>query len=222
LTQDDNVAPLTRDGSRLTYTSSRGATQHVVWQSANGAGSPEELVSSRNRLFANAWTADARTLVYVDSPPTDQSKIFVLSIGGTPQSRRWFPGERPLIQRHAALSPDGRWVAFTAADVRRSEIYVDAFPTAGARQQISTEGGRKATWSRDGRQLFIRSGPRMFAVAVDTTRGFVAGKPVLLFERPYYIDYDNGFDYDVAPDGRFLMIKPSEDEQTPRPYVVAN
>jgi len=221
---DDNVAPLwTRDGSRLTYTSSRGATQHVVWQSANGAGSPEELVSSRNRLFANAWTADARTLVYVDSPPTDQSKIFVLSIGGTPQSRRWLPGERPRVQRHAALSPDGRWVAFTANDVGRGEIYVDAFPTAGARQQISTEGGRKPTWSRDGRQLFYRIGPRMFAVAVDTTRGFVAGKPVLLFERPYYIDQDNGFDYDVAPDGRFLMIKPSEEEQTPPPlYVVAN
>jgi hypothetical protein len=44
-------------------------------------------------------------------------------------------------------------------------------------------------------------------VAVDTTRGFVAGKPVLLFERPYYIDQDNGFDYDVAPDGRFLMVQ---------------
>src|SRR6185503_5381726 len=100
--------------------------------------------------------------------------------------------------------------------------YADSFPTLGARQQISTEGGREVNWSRDGRQLFYRFGPRMFAVAVDTTRGFEAGKPVLLFERPYYTDQDNGsgFDYDVAPDGRFLMIKPSEEEQTPPPLYV--
>jgi eukaryotic-like serine/threonine-protein kinase len=220
--EDDNLAPLwTRDGSQLTYTSSRAGTQHILRQSTNGAGNAESLVSSRNRLFPNAWTADSRTLLYVDSPPTDMSQIFVLSIGGVPLPRPLLPGAR--ARRHSSLSPDGRWVAFTSTETGRGEIYVDSFPTPSARQQITTENGREAIWSRDGRHLFYRSGPRLFAVSVDTTHGFVAGKPALLFERPYFADFDNGFDYDVAPDGRFLMIKPSEEEQAPpRLHVVAN
>jgi hypothetical protein len=53
---------------------------------------------------------------------------------------------------------------------------------------------------------------------VNTTGGFSAGKPVPLFEGRYAVDFapEAGLDYDLAADGRFLMIKPSEEEQAPR------
>ena len=55
---------------------------------------------------------------------------------------------------------------------------------------------------------------------VNTTHVFTSGKPVRLFEGRYVATF---LDYDVAPDGRFLMIKPSEDEQAPpRLNVVLN
>jgi hypothetical protein len=55
---------------------------------------------------------------------------------------------------------------------------------------------------------------------VDTTHGFSAGKPARLFGGRYVYEYR---DSDVAPDGRFLMIKPSAEEQTsPRLDVVLN
>ena len=64
----------------------------------------------------------------------------------------------------------------------------------------------------------------MLAVPVDTAHAFSAAKPVLLFEGRYIIDFATlGLDYDVAPDGRFLMMKPSEEEQAPpRLNVVLN
>jgi hypothetical protein len=65
----------------------------------------------------------------------------------------------------------------------------------------------------------------MVAVPVDTTRGFSAGKPRVLFERRYVAGGLDvmGLDYDFAPDGRFLMLKPSADELAPRGlHVVLN
>src|SRR5206468_8813500 len=94
----------------------------------------------------------------------------------------------------------------------RSEVYVDAFPALDSHHQVTVEGGREPIWSHDGRELFYRSGREMFAVPVDTGRAFSTGKPVRLFEGRFVSEV---LDYDVAPDGRFLMIKPSEEEQAP-------
>jgi hypothetical protein len=46
----------------------------------------------------------------------------------------------------------------------------------------------------------------MYAVAVTTVPSFAASSPTTLFDGPY-ID-SIGRWYDVAPDGRFLMVKP--------------
>ena len=57
-----------------------------------------------------------------------------------------------------------------------------------------------------GSELFYR-GPRgMMAVPVDTEPIFNAGDPEVLFEQPYY-SFRGSRTYDVASDGRFLMIK---------------
>jgi hypothetical protein len=90
---------------------------------------------------------------------------------------------------------------------------------------VSVEGGREPLWSRDGRELVYRSGTRMVAVPVDTTRGFSAGKPRVLFEGRYVAGGLDvmGLDYDLAPDGRFLIVKPGAEEQAPRGlHVVLN
>ena len=48
-------------------------------------------------------------------------------------------------------------------------------------------------------------------------------QPVPLFAARYVVGRTAGFAYDVAPDGRFLMIKPGAEEQAPaRLNVVLN
>jgi serine/threonine-protein kinase len=212
--QGVNQGPLwSRDGRHLTYTSSREGGSQLITQRPDGSGTPASLLTSSHVLWAATWTADSRALLYVDVPPTDDYRVFLLPTDGRSQPllhaerRRWGP----------ELSPDGRWLAFTSDETGSNEIHVEPFPASGARQQISVDGGNEARWSRDGRELFYRSGPRLFAVRVDTSNGFTAGKPTVLFERQYVSDYD------VAPDGRFLMIKRGDDEQAqPRLHVVVN
>jgi hypothetical protein len=79
------------------------------------------------------------------------------------------------------------------------------------RYLISTGGGAKPVWSRDGRELFYL-GPDnngMFAVPIpiQTQATFAWGNPVRLFEERYFSAIQ-ARSYDVSHDGkRFLMIK---------------
>jgi Tol biopolymer transport system component len=205
----------------LTYASTRAGLQHIVWQLADGSGPAESLISSRHLVWPDAWTPDSRTLLYVEQLPTDMPRAYVLHPGPEPRSE---PLRQPVVVdlRYPKLSPDGRLVAFGSNVTGRVEVYVEPFARTGARLQVSVDGGREPLWSRNGRELFYRRRSQMFAVPVDTRR-LTAGKPVLLFERPYVTNGLSGHDYDVTPDGRFLLIKLSAEEQEPpRLNVVLN
>ena len=70
-----------------------------------------------------------------------------------------------------ALSPDGRWLAYASDESGRNEVYLRAWPGMGNKLQVSQNGGGEPMWSRDGRELFYRSGggpePRMVAAVVE-------------------------------------------------------
>ena len=67
--------------------------------------------------------------------------------------------------------------------------------------------GHEAEWSPDGGELFYRSldGTRLIVVPIDTGPTFTPGTPELVFEGQYFSGAQRT--YDIAPDGRFLMIK---------------
>jgi hypothetical protein len=63
-------------------------------------------------------------------------------------------------------------------------------------------------WSRDGRELFYRSGNSMMAVSIEREPTFSAGLSKKLFQGTYLAGV--GQMYDISPDSRrFLMIKES-------------
>jgi serine/threonine-protein kinase len=90
---------------------------------------------------------------------------------------------------------------------------VSPFPGPGGKTVISTDGGTEPRWSRDGRELFYRNGDRMMAVTVTPGSSLAAGSPRQLFEGRYQVSDTNSGAYDVASDGRFLMIQPTVAEQ---------
>jgi hypothetical protein len=70
---------------------------------------------------------------------------------------------------------------------------------------VSTNGGTESAWALDGRELFYRNGDKMLRVEFAATSAFAAKPPQVLFEGRY--DTHRGRNYDVARDGRFLMVK---------------
>jgi serine/threonine-protein kinase len=234
-----NRAPVwSRDGTALTFASQNGREHRIVSQRTDAASPATTVIVSRNHVFPSTWSADGRTLVYVDSPPTDVRTIEAATPGDGVGARRI----DALV--HDAdwptLSPDGRWLAFVSYETRRGEIYVQPYPGPGARRQLTFDGAREPVWGRDGREIFFRTGAggpmdpsrsdlrvlddALFVLAFDPSRGAAAGNPASLFHGRYAAGLAGVAGYDVMPDGaRFVMVKPSADELArPRIAVTLN
>jgi serine/threonine-protein kinase len=122
----------------------------------------------------------------------------------------------PFSERKASFSPDGKWLAYVSDESGQDEVYVQRFPETGEKLQISVGGGDEPGWAPSGRELFYRNAGKMMAVPVTTTPKFVAGKPLLLFGGLYFYNTLPNRSYDVAPDGRFVMVKEPAGEGAPR------
>jgi Tol biopolymer transport system component len=86
---------------------------------------------------------------------------------------------------------------------------------------VSAEGGGEPLWSRDGRELFFRSGDRFMVVAVAPGPELRLLPPQLLFEHPFeHYFYEPVADYDVSPDGRRFLF--ASDTSTSEIQIVVN
>jgi hypothetical protein len=97
------------------------------------------------------------------------------------------------------------------------QVVVAPFPGPGAQVQISIAGGTEPVWSRDGKKLYYRDGRKIVEATVATTPGFRTVSQAPLFDDIYVPAPSPHANYDVAPDGRFLMVR---NAQTPRLTVV--
>jgi hypothetical protein len=111
-----------------------------------------------------------------------------------------------MAAHQAALSPDGRWIAYVSMEGGREEVYVQAFPPGhGGTWMVSTQGGSRPAWRRDGRELFfVTADRRLMSVPVEARdAAFRSGVPRELFRL-------RGSSYSVSSDGqRFLVSTPA-------------
>jgi len=114
----------------------------------------------------------------------------------------------------AALSPNGRWLAYASDRTGQNQVWIQGYPE-GVPVRVSRNGGYEPHWSADGRELFFLQGNSMMAVAVEIEPEFSFAAPVLLFSGSNFTAPGPGAgSYDVARDGRFLMIQPDSANAT--------
>ena len=122
-----------------------------------------------------------------------------------------------------ALSPDGRWLAYTSEVSGRYEVFVMPFPGGGWTRPLSRGDGSEPRWARSGRELFFKSGDRLMAVEVAPGSTFGTGNPRPLFSVAKYRSAKNRPQYDVTPDGRrFLMIRDVTNDTPAQTIYVEN
>jgi dipeptidyl aminopeptidase/acylaminoacyl peptidase len=208
------------DGRRVAYKCrAPDRVYGVCWRPADGSGEEERLFSRTSDLSVAGWTPDGRDVVFIDMPMETGHDVGLFSLGsaGPP---------RPLLNSRfnesgPAVSPDGRWLAYASDESGRREVYVQAFPGLGGKRQVSSDGGDEPVWSRDGTELFYRRGDEMRAVSVGARADFGAGVPRTLFTGRYLaFPQRPDTQYDVAPDGRFLMVERDGPADPPLVMVV--
>jgi Tol biopolymer transport system component len=205
--ENDNRDPIwTPDGKRVVYTSLRGGVCGLYQKAADGSGTEEQLVASKNWIFPMSWSPDGRFLAYEERDPATGMDIEILPMEG---DRKPYPLVRTRFREwFAEFSPDGKWIAYDSDESGRGEIYVRPFPGPGGKWQISTEGGSRPEWSRDGRELFYMNGGALFHVPVSAAGVFSAGRPEKLFACDCY---ESGRYYEVAREpGQFFFIHSSQ------------
>jgi Tol biopolymer transport system component len=112
-----------------------------------------------------------------------------------------------------ALSPDGRWLAYTSDVSGELEVFVRPFPdVTGGRTQVSNGGGMEPVWSPDGGALYYRATDVLVAAAYEAGPTFTVTSRTELFEMSP-VDYmvrSGRRSYDVGASGRFLLVQNAE------------
>ena len=137
----------------------------------------------------------------------DLGDIFLLNRRTGERLRHKLPGD----QRGARLSPDSTWLAYQTTEGDRTHVHAVAFPALDRDYTVSVDGGEEPAWSADGKELFYRRGADLMQVIVPARGETVSWPPPrVLFSGSYAYDDTGDQSYDVAPDGRFLMMRPRE------------
>jgi Tol biopolymer transport system component len=217
----DGFPVWTPDSRRLIFGSARNAPANLFWRAADGTGSEGQLTNSTRNQFPYSISPDGTQLLLREDDAATGTDIGLLSLDDrklvTPLIRT------PFYELNAEISPNGRWLAYQSNESGQDEIYVRPFPNVGAaRWQVSTAGGTRPLWARNGRELFYLAVNGVNSVPVTTDVTFTAGRSTLLIDRRYFAPSAFvGRTYDVSHDGRrFLMIKEIGSASSPRLVVV--
>ncbi len=132
-------------------------------------------------IAPTSWSADGRFIAYTlraAFPRT--SDVWILPLFG---DRKPFPlVHTNYFEGEAVFSPDGRWIAYTTDDSGQPNVFVQPFPEAGEKLQVSTAGGSAPIWRADGKELYyLGADSTLMAVPIDTTGRVDAGTPQALF-----------------------------------------
>jgi len=153
----------------------------------------------------DSWSPLDQALAYTEFDPETGEDVWLLPLDGDREPRPFL--QTQSNESDAVFSPEGRWLAYVSDESGRDEVYVQTYPESNVKWQISTEGGVSPRWAKNGSELFYRAGDRLMAVEVETEPAFRAGNPRALFQGQFQYGNDFRTNYDVAPDGRFLMIR---------------
>ena len=83
----------------------------------------------------------------------------------------------------AQFSGDGRWIAYTSDETGTPEVFVQPFPTTGAKWQVSTGGASDPRWRRDSRELFyLGADGKLTTVPIKGGGSFEVGAAQVLFQ----------------------------------------
>ncbi|HEX9165950.1 MAG TPA: protein kinase [Gemmatimonadales bacterium] len=212
--RDGHDATWEPDGRHIAYISaSRSGGALTLYRTLPGRASEvDSLISSPTIAYTGVWLPDRSAIVTGGNSlaPDSRGDIAIIRNAGRG------PVE-PLVatrfeESFPAVSPDGRWLAYTSDQTGPSEVYVRPLDRDGEELRVSLAGGSEPVWGPGGQELFYRAPVANAAVLVSATLAFTPTLTVTarqeLFDVTAMATTTPHSNYDISPDGRtFAMVR---------------
>ena len=206
------------NGQRVAYMVQFGSTllggTSLHARVASGGGQDELLLSPKDdrgvpvSMTWPEWSPDGHYLMYIQQSGPSGAAVWVKPTSGDAQAQLIVKPETPTGKvTNARISSDSKWLAYSADDGGKEEVYVTSFPSGKGRWQITREGGTFPVWRKDGKEIYyIGYDSNLYAVSINLGASEVqVGTLQNLFNLRNV--FALGSPYDAAPDGkRFLVL----------------
>ena len=198
------------DSRHVAFQSDREGDLAVFWQLADGSGSAERLTRPDRGTahVPDTWASDGRSFLF-ESVNESSHALWAFSLMEKKAIRVGDVQSGPLLPLNATLSPNGRWVAYTASPGGSlPAVFVEPYPPTGAKYLIASRVNYP-TWSPDGKMLLFRqlTTGEFVATSVSTEPSFTFGNPRTLAlnfnDHPLVSGPRN---HDITPDGKLIGV----------------
>jgi serine/threonine-protein kinase len=201
------------DGRTVLFLSDRQGTGTDVWERrADGTGEDRLVLDPERSVVELTTPRDGSWIVFRAAAPP--SRDILGQRPGTDAATALL-ASTSFDEVAPALSPDGRWLAYTSFETGAPQVYVRPFPDVDqGRWQVSTgTGGSAPRWSHSGTELFYATNAGWIAARIDTRAGFRVAStqdiPWPFPVPPVNTDVAGGW-YDLSPDDqRILAVRPA-------------
>jgi Tol biopolymer transport system component len=209
------------DGSKIAFSYEKPGGLDLHVKSVTGAQDEEVLLAPNGYAFPLDWSSDGSVLLYYTDDGTElHAELRVMAMHGPRTSRLLL--KAPLYTSDGIFSPDMRWIAYSTRESGAQRVFATPYPGPGPRIPISPGYGGNPVWQKDGHAILYlgdNSSIRVTEVrengsdlTVGTTREISQ-----VIEAPV----GEGFQFDIAKDGRILLISRGNDNRT-QLVVVSN
>ena len=210
------------DGTRIAFGRGGFEKGSVRLKLVDGTAADESIVETSGSgvaaLSPSDWSADGRFIAYTLTAAFPRgSDVWVVPLFS---DRTPFPvAQTEFVESSAVFSPDARWIAYDSTEAGQPNVYVQSFPEANTKYQVSRDGGFYPRWRGDGKELFyVGAEGMMMAVPIDTTSRFEAGEPQVLFQTGAF--NNRFFKWAVTRDGKRFLLNAMPPQSSAAPLTV--
>ncbi len=192
------------DSQWVAFVATGNAANAIFWERANGSEQPRYLLDGQApEGMYPGWRMTFLTLKGDKDYGISMVNVHTKQV--TPLVD--LPGS---AQHSSAISPDGKWLAYTSDETGREELWIQALPANGKRVQLTNSGGSHPQWSPDGSRLYFDKGDQLYWLPVSTTGGSPKGGDPVALPIKGFQQQGMRRQYDLTPAGDgFVMLFPA-------------
>jgi Tol biopolymer transport system component len=206
------MGPWSPDSQRIAVNRIYGGISELT------VASGKARILSSDAIYANDWSPDSSMLLCLDLTGRRLSALPL-----TAEAKLRTIVDTPYHRHMMRFSPGGQWVAYSSDESGRFEVFVAAFPSFAEKRQVSSGGGQRPFWRKDGREILYEAlDGSLMSAEIKTGPRIDVGIPKTLFQVPLKSNLP-GPDVAASGDGkRFLIVENVQSKQETQVTVVLN